>query len=228
MTVAGVACIMKRFFPSVPSPVAPVPVAPRKDKHAPPTEGVHRVVVVDEPKERKRAKRQPLGATEKMRAHAVKYSEDPVFRDQSLVLRQEDGTLFCKACGVAVNCKKRWLVEQHCFGQNNKFEDWMALSMEAKQKGRHYTNLLALQATNAKSNALKKAVEAQRAKVWAESGGTQSARASTLPLEIPADRVKVLLTMWRCGIPLAKLDIPAFRKLVEEPHAALGGRSGSG
>ncbi len=32
--------------------------------------------------------------------------------------------------------------------------------------------------------------------------------------------------MWRCGIPLAKLDIPEFRKLVEEPHAALGGRAG--
>lgn len=105
---------MKKFFPLAPAPRAPAPVEKRQDKRGPPAEAVPAVAVVAEPAERKRAKRQPLSVSEKLRARAVMYSDEELFREQSLVVRAGDGALFCKACGVVVNCKKRWNVEQHC------------------------------------------------------------------------------------------------------------------
>lgn len=194
----------------------------KRVERAAPAEGTQKVAVRIEPEMRKRKKR---SAVVKPSKNAKKFASNPIFIDQGLVL-QEEMFLFCEPCGKRVSCDKLWLVNQHCFGQGGDADKWSQLSDADKKKIQHNKNRLSLQKRDQEKLFLQKAVEQHREDMFQKLEKKATVVGATLPSGMVADRTQVLLTLWKNGIPLAKLDDPDFVDLVEQSHAALGGREG--
>lgn len=176
-----------------------------KEKRAPATQ--------PEPVDRKRAKKVALGSfIDKERALYMAAE----FPDQSLV--EKDGRLFCGACNKFVKFEKKSDVRQHCEGSRAK-------SGEAN-KVKHVLKLASLEEAEKKAQVLREAIAAHRERIFAESNGTESARGSTLDLDMLAERAAVLETLWEVGVPTHRLTNEHFVQLIEDSHQTLGGVRG--
>lgn len=169
--------------------------------------------VVLEPVERKRKKREDILAYEDPLVAAKRIAQFPGHG-----LTEEDGLLWCTLCSKYIAFKFKASVRQHCLGTRSKG------GVRTKTKVHKHTENVKLAAEKEAAKALRaNSVVVQRQDVWNQSGGTASAIGSTLPAAVIADRIKIIETLWSCGIPLGKLRSPKFLDLIESAHSHTGG-----
>lgn len=211
---------------AVPSDSAQPPVsaagapARKPDMRQSPSLGTQKVAVAAEPNDRKRAKRD---SGVKPSALAKTFAADDVFIEQSLEL-EDELYLRCRACNKQVSCEKITRVNQHCFGVGHSAESFAALPEDLRLAKRHFANLVRLREDEHKQALIATLCDEYRAEMFEKHGA--HVVGSTLPVENVTDRAQVLLSLWRAGVPVAKLDNPDFVRLIEDRHDALGGREG--
>ncbi len=202
-----------------------VSVGPKKKKRTKKRSERVQPVLVEEPGERKRAKRKDLMLYKNpQRAQEIVVK----FPNQSLVAQQ--GMLYCGACRKYISFKEAVDVTQHVFGQQkagqNSAVAFEAKSEELKRKLKHYAKLVGLAEEEEKKTIIDQATETFRAKLFAESGGKMALKGDTLPQDMTTDRVLVHMTMLKEGIPITKLASEGLIDLIEKPHLSLGGING--
>lgn len=170
----------------------------------------------DDKHERKRQKRDLL-ATHKDKAKALKYAK--AFPGEGLEERNEQ--LFCTFCNRQVPFDKKSAVRQHCAGQRKK------AGLKGGTVSKHQTNKAVARVAAEKKDALQQAIDRQRTLMLQKAREDASRQAgATLPLQMQADRVEVLETLWEAGVPLQTLRSERFVQLIERPHLALGSVEG--
>lgn len=147
------------------------------------------------------------------------------FKDQRLIVRK--GNVYCEACKTEIVCEPR-LLRQHCFQKQSTSSraEFEAKAPAEKMRLRHFKKMQKLAAAEKEAEVLLRAVQLNRQR-WREEAarGEIGTRKDVKDEEI-ARRIVVFETLAGAGIPLSKLDDPAFNALVEGDGPRLGGRRG--
>jgi hypothetical protein len=146
------------------------------------------------------------------------------FKDQLLEVRGNE--IYCVVCKASIGCEPR-LLRQHCFQKQagSARAEFEKKSEEEKVKLRHYKKTLEFLEAEKRGAVLHKALELNRQKLLVQAEGAVAVR-KNLDSATIARRVVVFETLSGVGVPLSKLDDPAFLSLIEGEGPRLGGRRG--
>ncbi len=146
------------------------------------------------------------------------------FMDQPLEVR--NGEIFCLVCKATVGCEPQ-LLRQHCFQKQtvSARAEFEKRTEEGKMGLKHYKRMVKQKEEKRKAAVLAEAIALNRRRLLEQAEGAVTLR-KKLDDDVIARRVLVFETLAGAGIPLAKLDDPAFLSLVEGSGPRLGSRKG--